>query len=139
LPNKLIHARFLHAPQSFSVPVKAMVSPGRSAIDLDAKANGAAYVFRVKWLRIQPLPRSKQPALRTGQRKGWSGERSGSEAQGGFVPQGGEETLFNDERGSRSAQKAAATMVDGFGKQRARDHATAKSPLTSTFFDPPST
>src|SRR5205807_4420082 len=34
--------RFAHAPPPFGVNVKAMVGPGRSTIELDAKADGVA-------------------------------------------------------------------------------------------------
>ena len=42
LPDELVHTRFAHAPPPFGVNVKAMVGPGRSTIELDAKADGVA-------------------------------------------------------------------------------------------------
>src|SRR5271163_5031395 len=42
LPNELIHTIVLQAPPSLGIHVDAMVRPRGGAIDLDAKANGAA-------------------------------------------------------------------------------------------------
>ena len=42
MPNELIHTIVLQAPPSLGIHVDAMVSPRGGAIDLDAKANGAA-------------------------------------------------------------------------------------------------